>query len=576
MDRKRLNLLLCAGLALLALAAFWPALGNGFVNYDDNLYVTDNPRVQAGLGWGGLVWAFTTGHSANWHPLTWLSHQLDCALYGLDPRGHHLTSVLLHLANAVLFFLLLERFTGRAWPAALAAALFALHPLRVESVAWVAERKDVLSALFWLLATQAYVSWTRRPGRARYAAVILLLGLGLMAKPMLVTLPFVLLLLDWWPLGRLDPARTGAWRRLGRLVLEKAPLFVLAAASALVTLLVQQAGGAVQSAGRFSFSARLSNALHAYTGYLAKTLWPADLAVYYPYPAGGPAASSLLHALLLLGLAAALLLRARRRPAPAVGWLWFLGTLVPVIGLVQVGGQAMADRYTYIPSLGLCIALVFGAADLPRPWRRLAAAACALALLLPLVLLTRRQAGHWRDSFSLFEHALAATEGNNLAHNNLGAALADQGRREEAIAHFRAALAIHPDYPSARLNLAKNLLELGRTVEAEQDYRAVLRLRPDDPTALLNLGALLGRQGRTAEARRLLEAALASRPECPEAHNNLGIVLAMEGDLAGAIRHFARAVDLKPDYRNALQNLAAAYRRQGRPEEARRVEQRLR
>src|SRR5208337_1542954 len=432
--------LICLILTAVTIGAFWQLKDNGFITYDDPAYISENPQVQGGLSRSGFLWAFSaTTVAGNWHPLTWLSHMLDCQLYGVNPRGHHLTSLFIHLVNTLLLFWVWVRLTKRLWPSALVAALFAVHPLHVESVAWAAERKDVLSAFFWLTTMWAYLRYVERPGMGRYLLLPLSFALGLMAKPMLVTEPFVLLLLDYWPLGRW-PQRpvVNSGRKKGkptpgsgphpaawRLAWEKAPLFVLAAISCLITIIMQKGAGAVASMDKLPLGARLSNALVAYVSYLVKMLWPRNLAVFYPHPLSGFPGWQIAGAGLLLAGVTALVLRgARRYPYLPVGWFWYLGTLAPVIGIVQVGAQAMADRYTYLPLIGVFIILAFGAADLGagrRP-RQLALAASFSLALLACLIFSWRQAGYWRNSQTIFTQDLAVTGNNSIAYSNLGRA----------------------------------------------------------------------------------------------------------------------------------------------------------
>ncbi|MEO6196456.1 MAG: hypothetical protein ABIS20_25835 [Thermoanaerobaculia bacterium] len=454
---RRLPLLLGAALALLTLAAYLPALHNGFVNLDDGLYVTGNPQVQKGITRASAAWALTANVANNWHPLTLLSHQLDCQLFGLDPAGHHATSLLLHLANTLLLFAVLRGMTGAVWRSAAVAALFAVHPAHVESVAWVAERKDVLSALFWILAMAAWTSYARRPSPGRYLLVALMMLLGLMAKPMVVTLPFALLLLDVWPLER----RGLGWKRL---IAEKLPLLALSAAASLVTLRYQRTS--LAPLDLVPWSVRLANAAVAYASYLGKLLLPRNLAVFYPIPLAIPAWQVAAATALLAALTALATWKARRAPWLLVGWLWFLGTLVPVIGLVQVGRQAMADRYTYLPSIGLFVAIVWGIAwgiaALARERRAILATASAAAILA-LAVGTWKQAGTWHDSVALYRHALAVTRGNYVAHVGLAKALTAERNLEGAEEEYRAALALRPRLIEARAGLEAILKAKPRT-----------------------------------------------------------------------------------------------------------------
>ena len=571
-------------LAAAVLGVFRQTVGHGFVIYDDEAYVTKNPRVQAGLSVENLRWAFTTNLNANWHPLTWLSHMLDAELFGLNPMGHHLTSLLLHLANTILLFLLLARMTGSVWKSGFVAALFGIHPLHVESVAWVAERKDVLSALFWILTMWAYVRYTESPSVKRYLPVVVLFALGLMAKPMLVTLPFVLLLLDYWPLGRLMPSASGkpgkdrqgpsAWR----LIWEKAPLFTLAAASSAVTFIIQRQGQAMGSLSAFTLPARIGNALISYAAYIYSTLWPKDLAVFYPHPTNRlPVWHAILAGLLLVGISALVLGPARRQRYMTVGWLWYVGTLVPVIGLIQVGAQARADRYTYVPLIGLFIAICWGAAGLwqgaeredqadERPGRsrkkerkhrqKRKAPGCSPALpalailgLAALMAQAWNQVGVWHDTVSLFRHALNATERNYVAHINLGIALAREGNLEDAMAQYHEALAIAPDYGEAHLHLAIALARQGKLSDALTHFAEAVKLNPRNPEAHNNLGLVLAMQGKIDRAMAEYRKALSVNPDLGEAHNNMALALYAKGRYTDAWREvrLAQKFGAKPN-----------------------------
>jgi len=577
---------LCLVLALLTLAVFLPVAWQGFVNYDDSDYVTENTHVQSGLKWDNVVWAFTTGHASNWHPLTWVSHMLDCQLFGLKAGAHHLVSVGFHIANTLLLFLLLRRMTGAEWRSVLVAGLFALHPLHVESVVWASERKDVLSAFFFMLTLLAYVHYVGKssligdrttdhaPRNARFAFGYYLLALcfftlGLMSKPMLVTLPFVLLLLDYWPLQRfsfspphysdtpsLHPARASAFR----LLLEKVPFFVLAAASSVVTFIVQRKGGAVSTS--LTLGERIANALVSYVRYIGKTFWPADLSVLYPHPGHWPAWQVISAGVLLMAMTAAVILLSRKKPYLAVGWLWFCGTLVPVIGLVQVGVQSMADRYTYLPLIGISIMLVWGLGELiprERPWRFKALAVGGGLSLAICAVLTERQIRFWRNSESLFTHAVQVTRNNYLAYNNLGFYLNGQGRTAEAMENYRMSLKINPAYEDALNNLGYALAAQKKFLEAIPLYEAALRSRPNHAEVHNNLGNALSEVGRIDEAIQHYLIALQEKPTYADAHNNLGIALAMKGKLDEAIPHFRAAIRYKPDYASAHSNLGNAF-----------------
>jgi Flp pilus assembly protein TadD len=589
-----------AGVVALALAALGRVVAHPFVNLDDGLYVTANPVVRRGLTLPGIGYAFTTFNAANWHPLTWLSHMLDVQLFGMAPGWHHAMSLLLHLASSAALYLLLARLTGCAGRSFFVAGLFAVHPLHVESVAWVAERKDVLSALLFVLTLLLWRRYAGRPAPGRLAAATAVFALGLMAKPMLVTLPFVLLLLDWWPLGRLRRPADAV-----PLVREKLPLFALSAAGSVVTYVAQSSGHAIAAMAALPLRWRLANALVSYLRYLGKALWPADLAVFYPHPARslplwwGAAAGA---ALVLLTLA--VLRRGRRAPWTVTGWLWYAGMLVPVIGFVQVGNQGMADRYMYLPLIGLGIAAAWGAVPLAR---RLALPAPALsaaagAALLALAAGAFVQAGYWRDIPTLYRHATAVTRENwfaeaNLAnddlrekrwgdaarrlrevtahkgdiaefHFNYGLALMNLGDYEGAAAAFGKALRVHPKYPEAELNLGTALLRLGRPVDAAVHQRQALALRPDYADALVNLGVTYEALGREAEAADLYRQAVEADPKSSGAHFSHGAALARQGRDGEAEREYRAAIAIDPKAEWAHNNLGNLLARQGKLEEA--------
>ena len=548
------RLAIAVALAAAVLVVYWPTLGNDFVNYDDDRYVTQNPHVQQGFDAAALRWAWTTGHFY-WQPLTWTSHMLDWRLYGAAPAGHHATSVALHAANTALLFVLLDGMTGAPWRSALVAALFGLHPLRVESVAWVAERKDVLSALFWLLTTLAYVWYTRGPSRRRWALVVAGLALGLMAKPMLVTLPFALLLLDYWPLGRLR-APGDAWP----LVREKLTLLPLVAASLALTIALEHEG-AIGSLESFPLAARLENAIVAYALYLWKLVWPVGLFVPYLHARGGIPAWQTAGAAALLAAITAVALRVRTtRPYVLVGWLWYLGTLVPVVGIVQAGEQSMADRFTYVPSIGV---LVTAAWLLPARAAK-PVGAVAVLVLAALAVRTRAQIAVWRDSVTLFTHALAIEERNPVAHLNLGYALGDRGDVAGASRHLARALELRPQSPRAHVGLGNLLVGAGRTREAATHYRLALEMDSGSKYALANLGYALAQEGRFDEAIPLYERALAVDPYFAIAHKYLGFALARRGRAAEALAHLEQAVRYDARDADAWSNLGATLMAAGR------------
>lgn len=562
----RRDLIICLLLAASTLVVYGQVVDFGFVNIDDLGYVTENLVVHQGLNVDGVVWAFTTRGLANWHPLTWLSLMLDVETYGLEPAGFHATNLLLHLLNTLLLFGVLRYMTGESWRSATVAGLFALHPLHVESVAWVSQRKDVLSTLLGLGSLAAYAAYARRPHPGRYLLTAGLLALGLMAKPTLVTLPLVFMLLDHWPLRR------------GVRIREKIPLLALSAVSSAITFWVQKSGGAMSPTDVVPFPLRLSNAVVSYSRYLGKTLWPFDLSVIYPHPnlAGGTPweAWQVAGAAGLLLAITACVMRLSRRRYLAVGWLWFLGTLVPMIGLVQVGEQAMADRYTYVPSIGLFIALVWGGADWVASQRPRAAWLCPAAVgfaaltLLACAGIAWRQVGYWRDSVSLFTQALASAPGSPLAHYNLGVALERAGKGDEALQFYSQAVEIKPEYVEAHNNLANALRARGELATAEHHYREALRYRPDFPVAHSNLAAVLQSQARTADAIEHYREAVRLDPGYAEAHYNLGVALASTGRLGDAIRSYRQALRLEPRLAEAHNNLGLALRSRGEYESA--------
>jgi Flp pilus assembly protein TadD len=547
-------------------AVYWQVGGHAFIEFDDDRYVFENHRVQTGLTWEGVRWALTATDVSNWHPLTWVSHMLDGQLYGSSPRGHHLTNLAFHIANAILLFLLLNRMTRALWRSAFVAALFALHPLHVESVAWVSERKDVLSTLFWWLSLWLYVDYAESPRLWRYLLALLAFALGLMAKSMLVTLPFTLLLLDYWPLRRLEFEPGSLWRRFR----EKIPFFILAAIASVVTVYAQRSGGALIAMDRFSLDVRVANALLAYATYIVKLIWPYPLAAYYPHPVAVPLWPALGAALLLLGLSAGVIRFARRHPYLLVGWCWYLGTLLPVIGLVQVGSQAMADRYTYVPLVGLFIMLAWGTPEFLAGGRRqkLVIPALAVGALAALTLCTWLQAARWRDTVTLFRHTLEVTDRNSMAHGILGTALGRRGELDEAIVHYRAALRLKPDLAEAHNNLGIALHRKGQMDEAMTHYREALRLKPDHLAAHTNLGAALYTQGRLEEAIAHYREALRSQPRSAEVHNNLATALDAQGRVSEAIRHYEEALRIKPNDAKTHKNLGITLYQQQRFDEA--------
>ncbi len=568
----RITAIICALLAGAVFLVFSATFKHGFVNYDDDQYVYENPQVSRGLTMDGAAWAFTHRYSNNWHPLTWLSHMADCEMFGLKPGGHHLTNVVLHAVNAVLLFLLLRKLTGSHWRATFVAALFAVHPLRVESVAWVAERKDVLSGCFFLLTLLAYTKYAETarlrgaPDKRWYAITLVAFACGLMSKPMLVTLPGVLLLLDFWPLKRATASTFAAWRPL---ILEKIPLVTLSIASCVATLIAQRE--AVASFVTLPIGTRLANAVAAVGMYLWQLICPAKLAAFYPYADSGELAFQTAAGFVMLLAITFLAWRQRpQRPWMLFGWLWYLGMLTPVIGIVQVGEQAHADRYTYLPQIGIALALVWTIAEWAAkvPQRLAAIRVCGGLVLVALAFVTTQQIAHWRNSRSLWERALAVTKNNSLAHNNLGHVLITEGKPAEAVEHFREALRIEPNLAEAENNLGTVFMDMGRTAEAMTHFERALKFKPHYAEANNNYATLLVPAGRHAEAVTYFERALKSRPDYPEVHYNLGNLRAAQGRSADAITHYKQALRLRPRYAKAYYGLGAALVLQRRPDEA--------
>jgi tetratricopeptide (TPR) repeat protein len=552
---RRRDWLAAAALAAVTLIVFSPALGCEFVNFDDYTYVERNPNVTGGLTAAGMRWAFTTFRTANWHPLTWLSLQLDASLFGPHAWAFHLTNVVFHAANAALVFLALRALTDSFWRSAAVALLFAVHPLRVESVAWVAERKDVLSVFFGLLALWAYAHYARRPSAILYCAIAGALALSLLCKPMLVTLPFLLLVLDWWPLARARTVRAWGWR-----VIEKLPLFALVAASSVMSYRAQSAEGAVQGLEDFPPSARVANAVISYGVYLAKTAWPVGLAAFYPHPGTAwSLARALGSAVLLAALTAGALVLRRRAPYLLAGWLWYLGTLVPVIGLVQVGNQAMADRYSYFPQIGVLIALCWGVADLARVRGRLtAAAAGAGAAALVLAILTVIQIDVWHDSLSLWRHALAVTGESATVAGNLAETLEEHKQLAEAVPYYREAVRLAPNSIQARTNLGNALRSLGKLDDAAEEYAAICRLTPDSPVGYTQLGLLYLRQHKLKEAADQFEKSWRLEPDRVDGVLNRALVEEERDDFDKAAEFYRQALALQPDSPHAHAGLGVA------------------
>jgi tetratricopeptide (TPR) repeat protein len=567
----------CVILALATIAAFEPLRHNGFVSFDDNIYITENPQVQRGLTFESVIWAFATPHGDTgfWHPLTSLSHLLDYELFALNPLGHHLTSLLFHIANTLLLFWVLKRMTGAVWRSAFVAAAFALHPLHVEPVAWISERKDVLSGFFWMLTIAAYIRYAERPGIGRYLLVFAALCMGLMAKAIVVTLPFVLLLLDYWPLERFRWGRQsdagGKKTSVGRLVLEKLPLLIPVAITSVIIFIVQRNLGAMAPLENLPINFRLSNALVSYIRYIGRMIYPSGLAVLYPVGTISlwQAAAA---AVLLIAVSGLVILWSGNHKYLPVGWFWYLGSLVPVSGLIQVGSQAMADRYTYLSLVGIFIIVAWGIAELSAKWRyqKTVLSAAAILVFAVLLLCTRRQVGIWQNDFTLFGHTIEVTADNPnaLLYNNLGSAFQSRGRLDEAINCYRRALQINPEYFSAHNNLGLALQSQGRLDEAVSHWLYALKLKPDFAPAHNNLGQALQSQGRFDEAVSHYLLSLKFNPNNPEAYNNLGIILQSQGRFDEAIKYYRQSLRIRPSYAPAHNNLGLVFQSQGRLDEA--------
>jgi tetratricopeptide (TPR) repeat protein len=632
MRPHNLKLIVSLFLIIITLAVFWQVRNHEFINYDDDDYVTKNSYVQAGWTWKGVSWAFKSRLHGHWHPVTWLSHMTDCQLFGLNPAGHHLTSLFLHIANALLLFLILRRTTGALFRSAFVAALFAIHPLHVEPVAWVAGRKDVLCTSFWMLAMWAYVRYSEQPGFGRYLLTLLAFMLGLMAKPMVVTLPLVFLLMDYWPLNRFQFGQASAEGKaqnleshnprykstsLRRLVGEKVLFFVVTGAFVLLTVLARQSYffrarnimeyGASQSPFLSSLMPAAHNLIRApvsYMTYIGKLLWPFELAAPYSKPGMLLIWQVGAAGLLLICISLLVFWKGRRSPYLPVGWLWYLLTLLPVIGMTKAAPYVVADRYTYLPLIGLFIMIAWGIPDLLAGWRyrRLVLGMLTGMFVVGFAVSSWLQVRHWKNGLTLFEHVVSVTTNNWLAHNNLGTALEAegrfgeaithyseavriepnlvhvrnnlgavldrQGRFDEAISHFSEAVRIKPDYPEAHNNLGVVLTKQGKLQEAISHYLEALRIKPDHAEAHNNLGLAYIGQGRIEEAFRHFSDAIQIKPRYAEAHFNLGVALAKQGKVWWAIRHFSEAVRIKPDYAGAHFNLGVALAQQGRLDEA--------
>ena len=602
---KRFELLLCLFLVVAVISVYGQVRHFEFTMYDDGVYVYENCYIQDGLTVKNIIWALTSAYAANWHPLTWMSHMLDISLYGMEPGGHHLTNVLLHTINALLLFYLFNQMTGNLRPSLFVACLFALHPLHVESVAWIAERKDVLSAFWGLLAILSYGHYVRQLKAKWYLLALSFFCASLMSKPTLVTLPFMLLLLDYWPLGRFKflplNSKSAFYFELNlRLILEKLPFIILSAGSCIVTLFVQKSGGAVASLELFTIDSRIANALVSYTRYIGKMLWPSELAVIYPYQSKIPLWQIIGSSILLAVISFMICRYGRRHSYLIVGWFWYLGSLVPVIGLVQVGSQAMADRYTYLPLIGLFVIIAWGIPELSvhLPCRKVLLFALAVASVSILMLSTWMQLRYWENDIKLFQHAVNVTSDNYAAHNNLGLAMYHQGKSDEAYHHYSKALQIYPGYAlahnnmgfllakqekiddairyysnaihlnpnfeKAHANLAVVLSEKNLIIEATNHYKTAVRINPNYSEAHLNLGIMLAGQGMVKEASKHLNTVLEINGGYEaQAHYNLGNILRIKEGVDDAIYHYLEALRIKPDFGKAHNNLGIAFIQKG-------------
>jgi protein O-mannosyl-transferase len=556
---------ICLALTVAVFAVFYQVRAFPFVNLDDPVYVSQNSNIQAGISLNTVKWAFTTGYAKNWHPLTWLSYMLDWQLLGPDPAGFHIVNLFFHIANTLLLFLVLKQMTGSQWPSAFVAALFALHPLHVESVAWISERKDVLSAFFWLLTMWAYVRYVRRPKAANYLLIVVFLTLGLMAKPMLVTLPFVLLLLDYWPLNRFTSKRS-----LLDLLIEKVPLFVIILVSSMITFLVQEKGGAVNME-QYNFPIRLANAFISYQSYIVKMIWPVHLAVFYPHPGRDISILyAVISAIFLLVVTILILKFAGRHKYLFTGWFWYIGTLVPVIGLLQVGDQAMADRYNYITLTGLFIIAAWGVPELLAKWRYKIITLISSAVLIIFIMsvYTFFQLGYWQSSLTLFQHALDVTKKNYMAHFCLAAPLRDANKLNEAIYHCSQATQLKPDFLQAHIEMSYLFRLAGRIDEAADECWKCLAIKPDEPNALNGIGVVFGMKGKPDLAVKYLSLALQFNPNFVEAHTNLGYALTLQGKYDEAAVHFVEALRLDPHSAIANYHLGGILVKKGQLDEA--------
>lgn len=570
---KRYDILICLFLSITTFSVYWQIHQYDFVSFDDNEYVYDNPHVKSGITLKNIIWAFTAFHSNNWHPLTWMSHMLDCQLFGLNAGCHHFINLLFHVANTLLLFLIFKQMTGSLWKSSFIAAIFALHPLHVESVAWIAERKDVLSAFFWMLTMWSYIRYTMRPTIYKYLMTIIFFAFGLMSKPMVVTLPFVLLLIDYWPLNRfqsypLSIVKKG--RSTTRLILEKAPFLILAPISCFLTYFAQKHGGVIKSLDVFSLKIRLANALISYISYIGKMIYPSKLAFLYPHP-GMAAWWKITGSCLLLAVISLLAIKnIKKRPYFIVGWLWYLGTLVPVIGIVQVGMQSMADRYTYIPSIGVLIIIAWSVSELVEHWKHkiLWLTAATTVVVSIFTVITWEQIGYWKNSKVMFEHTLEVTTNNYIAHDSLGVEFFNHGNLKEAIYQYSKALQIKPDYHFSHFNIGVAFFQQGRIEDAIDQYIQAIDSEPNYFKARNNLGAAFFVQGKTEKAIKQYMEALKIKPDYIDAHINLAMALDKQGYIEEAIKEYKQALLIDPNNITAHFNLGSDLEKVGIVDEA--------
>jgi tetratricopeptide (TPR) repeat protein len=575
-QKKNLNLtLICLALVLLTIIAFWPVKNCDFINFDDNLYVYENGYIQNGVSWHFIKWAFSADSSkvGHWHPITWLSLMLDYKFFGLNPSGYHLMNLLFHILNTILLFLIFQRMTKALWQSAFVAALFAIHPLHVESVAWVTERKDVLSTFFWMLTMGAYVFYVERKTFSRYFIILVLFTVGLMSKAMLVTLPFVLILLDYWPLNRFQATQPssdslGKWQRIHGLVWEKIPIFVLAGVFSVIPILAAKNAHAMNTS--LSFIERFGNAFQSYVLYLRKMVWPSDLAFFYPYPVTLHVWQILVAVLILTMISAFALWERKNRPYLLFGWLWYLSTLLPVIGIIQAGEQAYADRYTYIPLIGVFIMITWGITSLKNklPYSKILWGIVASILIVTLVVVTRIQVSFWQNSETLMTHALVATEDNYVAYDHLAMNMKRQGRIEEALTNLTEAIRANPSYAEAHNNIATILGMQGRMDEAMAHLVKAMQINPNDAAPYNNMGNIIFYMKNVEGAIKYYSKALEIDPEYAEANNNIGAILTSQGKLEEAKSHILIALQNKRDYADAYYNLALILISEGKLDEA--------